>query len=320
MGLIDGTRRAPEALSFFFIFFLLNISHLFAQNVIQSAVPLAAEIFRLEKICRGTASSAPSGSAEERYGAFMGLGRLHRLSGNPESALKAYEGALTVSPGDGRALFEQSRLLISLGEYEMAAIPINAMPGTGLNQELTIQARYLGAMLEAFRSGNTVILAALADDTGFSAYRSPIYYTLWRLSGLASWKNRLTAEYPASPEAKIANGAAEAAATPLWLLFPGRNSITLASTQQPTASTPVQAPAPPPEPAGFLQTGLFSREENAKALADKLKKAGFAAQINRRAANSGDFWAVYVPYGKDMNAEIMKLKNAGFESFPVDKL
>ena len=313
--------RDRKALKFFFIFFLFTFSRLFAQNTVQASPgvnSLADEISRLEKTSGGANASG------ERYNAFMSLARLFRLSGNPEAALKAYEGALTIFPGNGQVLFEQGRLLISLGEFEKAAIAINVMFGDSQNRELIKQGRFLGAMLEAFRSGNTVSLATLADDNEFSEYKSAAYYTLWILSGLSSWKNRLAAELPQSPEAKIANGLVASAITPHWLLFPGRASVTLASAQQPPASPPVQVPVPaaarPPEPAvqeGFLQTGLFSREENARTLAARLLTAGFEAQIKGRTVNGSDYWAVYVPYGKDMNAEIMKLKNAGFEAFPV---
>ena len=337
---IEGMQRNHRSLGFFLIIFLFGFSRIFAQTAAlapASTVPLAAEISRLETICRGTGASPPGGTAEERYNAFMDLARLYRLSGDPEAALKAYEGALTVSPGNGRVLFEQGRLFISLGEYERAATAINAMYGNAQNRELS---RYLAAMLLAFGSGNTSTLSGLAADPEFSGFRSSIYYVLWKLSGLSLWKDRLVAELPQSPEAKIVSGTAELAATPLWFLFPGRNSVTLASIQQPLSSPPaqtpavqtpaVQAPSPqvptataqPPEPSsqGYLQTGLFSREENANVLAERLKKAGFNSQIRTRIVNNNIYWAVYVPHGKDMNAEILKLKNAGFESFPVDKI
>jgi hypothetical protein len=67
----------------------------------------------------------------------------------------------------------------------------------------------------------------------------------------------------------------------------------------------------------LLQTGLFSQEANARALSDRLKKAGFDYEIIRRQVNNADYWAVTVPAGSDMNATIKKLKDSGFESFPL---
>jgi len=319
--------------SLFFLFCYLSVLFpVFGQNSAQNPSPtasLAAEISRLESISSGSGGSSQSGAAQ-RHATYMELARLHQLSGNSEAALKAYEGALALSPGDGNALFEQGRLLISLGEYEKAAVSVSAMLRSSQDRELLVQGRYLGAMLETFRSGNTQVLVALADDPELYEFKSAIYYTLWKFTDLPSWKNRLITEFPQSPEAKIAAGAADSAITPLWLLFPGRDSLTLSAPtpSQPTASqaAPSSTSLPaasasqpvPSEQMQVLQTGLFSREENAQALAERLKKAGFEILISRRQVNGNEYWAVYVPYGNDMNAAIMKLKDAGFESFPVD--
>ena len=328
--------------------FLFVSFRLFAQNVVlipQGTVSLAAEISRLEKICSDIQNGTTRITSLECYNAYMDLARLYRLSGNPEGTLRSYEGALTVSPGDNRALLEQGRFLISLGEHEKASAVINVILGNSQNRDFFIQGKYLAAMLEAFRSGGTLFLAALADDPEFSKYRSSIYYTLWKLSAVPSWKNRLTSEFPRSPEARIVNGELNSPPTPLWLLFPGRDSIafvnaesntigtsgqlsagetsaqrTPSQTVVPAASLTQSIPAETPAAAQqiqVLQTGLFSREENAQALAERLRKAGFAPQITRRRVNGDEFWAVYVPGGNDINSSIMKLKDAGFESFPI---
>ena len=306
-----------------FLFFII-FSPLFAQNT--AAVSLAGEISRLEKL-----STAVS-SAQERYKAFMDLARLYQLSGNSESVLKAYEGALAVSPGDGRALLEQGRFLISLGEYEKADAAINALLVGNRDKDLLIQGQYLAALLEAFRSGNLSPLAAMAEDPDFAEYRSSMYYTLWKLTGLTSWKSRLTTEFPQSPESKIVSGGVDSAATPLWLLFPGRSGLDISSPAAPAvpvsppvpAIAPVSVPDPAASPAGnpaasalVLQTGLFSKEENAQVMAERLKKAGFTPQISRRSVNNTGYWAVLVSGGMDMNATLKKLKDAGFDAFPI---
>ena len=335
--------------SFFtFLLFFYAFFPLFAQNDPSGALSLAAETSRLEKIAFGVNGNIHAGAAStERYNAFLDLARLYLLSGNPEAALQAYTELLTVFPGDYRALLRQARLLLSLGEYEKAGAALNAVLSQSQDRDFIIQGQYLGALLEAFSSGNTGNLAILADDPDFAEYRSGMYYTLWKLSGLSSWKDRLTAEFPQSPEAKIAAGGIDSAPTPLWLLFPGRDSLALAPAQ--AAPSPVSAPAPAASSSGIipaasiipsipaapqdngksggpveaavqtrvLQTGLFGKEENARALAEKIRKAGFESQIVKRQVNGNDYWAVYVPCGNDENVTIKKLKDAGFESFPT---
>jgi len=133
---------------------------------------------------------------------------------------------------------------------------------------------------------------------------------------------------PQSPEAGIAGGKVLPSASPLWLLFPGRESISpnQAAPAAPAAQTPVpQITAAPPSvsqmPAthtSLLQTGLFSRQENAQTQADNLKKAGFAPEVFPRQVNGANYWAVGVPYGNDMSSMIRRLKDAGFDSFPIN--
>jgi hypothetical protein len=299
----------------------------------QSAVPLASELSRLEKLI-------PGASTRERYDAYISLAQLHRLSGDHEAALKAYEGALALFPQDGNALLEQARLLISLGEYEKATAAAAELSRPEQEKEFYLAGRYLGAQAEAFLSGNILALAALVADPDFSAYLGAIYYTIWRLSDLSSYKNLLTLELPQSPEAGIAGGKVIPAITPLWLLFFGRESIAFNEASAPQAPTPVtpvaQAPIPPPSQAPqppvleapvsqapvshtpVLQTGLFSRPENAQAHAETLKKAGFTAEIFPRQVNGVSYWAVGVPYGSDMSSMIRNLKDAGFEAFPIN--
>jgi len=317
--------------AFFSIFFLFPLFTLPGQTNV-SVVSLSSEIFRLETLASGAAVGAVVPSPRDRFNAFLTLAHLHKLSGNHQAALRAYEGALSLFPNDGRALLEQGRFLISIGEYERATVVINSLPRGG---EFELAGRYLGAKLVAFRSGYTRHLSALADDPDFAQYRSGIYYTLWRLTGLDSYQTRLIAEFPRSPEAGIAGGRVNPAATPLWLLFPGRDSVVF-SPAPPSLAITAPAPAPatpaPPAPAlaaaaagsaetaatgSFLQAGLFSQEANAVSFAQRIRSAGFEPRIIPRQVNGRDHWAVGVNGGSDTNIMIRRLRDAGFESFPV---
>jgi len=327
LQLFSAPLRALREI-FLSLILLFSFSFLYAA---ENPLSLSSEITRLEKIGSSAVSS------QERYNAFLTLAKLYQLSGNNESALKAWENALKINNNDGRSLLEKGRLLISAGEYEKALEPLAAILTGNYAKALLLEARFLIAQLEAFHSGNLRPLAALADDADFSEYRRLIYYTLWKIDQNPAWKALLTKDFPLSPEAKIASGTSGAnsktlsAQTPLWLLFPGRENIDLIPSVPATTPAPapaqsaaVPAPAPPattapPTAKGstVLQTGLFSREENARVLSEKINKAGFQSVIQTKQQNGASFWAVYVPTGADMNATIKKLKDAGFESFPV---
>jgi tetratricopeptide (TPR) repeat protein len=279
----------------------------------QSAVPLALEFSRLERL-------STSASPREQYDAYMSLAQLHRLSGDPEAALKACEGALALFPLDGKALLEQARLLISLGEYEKASAAAAGLLIPEQDKEFFLAGRYLGAQAEAFLSGNVQALAALANEPDFYEYLGAICYTIWRLLDLSSYRDYLTSELPLSPEAGIAGGKVLPAATPLWLLFPGRESITLSPGQVVPAAPAAQSQVPqaPVSHTSALQTNIYSRLENAQAHAEDLRKAGFAPEILQRHVNGNTYWAVVIPYGDDMGSMIRRLSDAGFESFPIE--
>jgi tetratricopeptide (TPR) repeat protein len=283
-----------------------------AQN--SGGTSLASEIERLEKNALTPA---------QKNNALAGLGRLYRLSGSREMAAQSYAGAARSDPAniDGASLLEAVKLYISLGEYGEAEAGVNALlSARGMSESVLSRARLLKAELEAFSTGNTGSLAALAADPAYAFCRSGIYYTLWRLSGAVAWKTKLLAEYPHSPEALTAGDASGVilAASPQWFLFPGRDAVVLSAPE-------VVSPGAAPQNAGtaassggtVLQTGLFGKEENAKAMASRLSGAGFTPRIVRRRVNNTDYWAVTVPAAPDTGKTVLALKDAGFESFPV---
>jgi cell division septation protein DedD len=66
-----------------------------------------------------------------------------------------------------------------------------------------------------------------------------------------------------------------------------------------------------------LQIGLFRREENAKALMKRLGAAGFKAELMRRIVGTDEYFAVTVAGGDEADKTALRLKDAGFESFPL---
>jgi hypothetical protein len=228
-----------------------------------------------------------------------------------------------------------------MGEWTEAAAALKPLlkgadsDAPGGKGPVPLWAQYLDACFRAWTSGDVSALGALVERAEYAEMKSVIYYTLWKtLAGTASaesWKTRLLAEFPHSPESRIAaaesGGAAQTSTAnvsgrprALWLLLPGRNGFSF--TQSPSGSAALVpadgiSPGGTPVPAKTLQTGLYSSEANARIQADRLIKAGFSPSLVRRPANNAEYWAVTVPAGQDVNRTIAELKNAGFESFPV---
>ncbi|MDR1445711.1 MAG: SPOR domain-containing protein [Treponema sp.] len=313
-------------LSFPAFLFLLLLFSGFPLRAQEGGVPLGAEIQRIEKNLKSGAFSPA-----EKHQALVKLARLQELSGNLESAAKTWGEAAVAEQGgqDEKSLLRKARCLAAMGDWEGASALVSQGGGDP-------EARYLEAQIEAFRSSDTSALLALLDYPGFAEIRPLIYFSLWKITGNGSWSSRLYSEYPESPEGRIAageradqgSGGAGAKAdknpavyikpSPLWLLIPGRDSFSLEPV--PSASTAQNARTVSPA-AGretLLQTGLFGREANARSQAARLAEKGFAAELSRRTVNGNEYWAVLVKAGQDTNRMILSLRDAGFESFPVE--
>jgi hypothetical protein len=300
----------------------------------------------------------PGLPAAELHECLTRLGRLFLLSGNLEGAADAFNRAAFANPQnrDDRSLLDAVRCYLALGEREKAESGIQMVLVSGRDPAQVREARFLGGLSYAFGFGNTQVLASLLSDAGETGavavdpsllplaeqtgQKSNILYTLWKITGNESYRTRLSTEYPSSPEAKSLDEDPRrqiaGASSAMWLLFPGRSAVSL---DTPVIREPARAEDPPPAVSGaantaaqaapkpeaavsaaavVLQTGLFGREENAQAMADRLKKAGFTPLVSRRAVNGVPYFAVSVnaPPG-GVNAMILRLKDSGFEAFPV---
>jgi tetratricopeptide (TPR) repeat protein len=282
----------------------------------RGGVLFAAEMGGIEKKL-----GDPALSPTERRGNLIRRARLLTLAGNIEGAAQSWTEAAFAEPGtrDDESLLAGARCLMALGEFDQAEAHVRTILLTGVDKLSLAGARFLNAQIEAFKSGGAAALEALTANPDYADIKPALWYTLWRISGAEAYKQRLLEEYPASPEAGILRGALGSPALALWLLFPGREDAPRAAgaNRAEAAAGTEAAGATEAEPAGVLQTGLFSAEENARAMAERLRNAGFSPALHLRRVNDREYWAVSVPPGPDTQQTIMRLKDAGFESFPV---
>ncbi|MDR2049354.1 MAG: SPOR domain-containing protein [Treponema sp.] len=288
-----------------------------------SSVLFSTELQSIEKKLASPLSPA------EKNRVLRDMARLMELSGNIEAAARAWsEAARAVSDYD--ALVKSAACLAAVGEFDAALGVLKTVlqasaSGPVSAAESGLRARYLAALIEAFRSGETSALSSLLPDAAFLAYKPAVYYSIWKISGDAASRNRLLSEFPQSPEAlALKDGSVVGAPTALWLLgFPSSGSPPgqSAGTGLPEQRLPAESVVlPAAESSGgpvMLQAGLFGREENAQTLAGRLRNAGFAPVISTKTVNGTAYWAVGVPPGTDHNVTILLLKDAGFEAFPV---
>jgi len=306
----------------------------------QTGVSLEAEIQNIERTVSGQGITAA-----QKHEALVRLARLRQLSGDIEGAARNWLEAAAAIPGqvDDDALLSCAYCLAAMGEWDKAAAALEPLLSK------SARARFLSASINAIKTGNVSGLSALADSGEYSGMKSEIFFMLWKTSRAdtaETWRRRLAAEFPQTPEGRLAASSASAVTvktSPFWLFVSGYDSLPLMETAQaarpPPASQPASATAsapvasqpsapqpasqtatvpavtqpPAPQSTARLQTGLFSRQENANAHMAALRRAGFSPSLEQRGAN----WAVTVPQGADQSGSIRELREAGFESFPV---
>jgi len=281
----------------------------------QNGVSLEAEIQNIEKTAAGKGISAV-----ERHDALVRLARLRQLSGDIEGAAKNWLEAAAAIPGnvDDDALLACAYCLAAMGEWDRASAALSPLLAK------SARARFLDTAVKAVKTGDVSLLSAIASDPDYSQMKSQIYFLLWKISRTETsdfWRQRLIAEFPQSPEGRIAETAGVAVSgssavivtpNPFWLLLGGYEPQPVVKSETASAENAVPT-AQVPASGARLQTGLYTRRDNAEAQIANLKKAGFSPTLEQR----GEKWAVVVPAGADQSRAIRDLKNAGFDSFPV---
>lgn len=256
---------------------------------------------------------------------FSALARLQELLGEYSAAAASWTAAAYAEKGrrDDAALIESARCFISIGEFERASAAVKTVLLTGTEARDTQRARLWGAYAAAFAGepGASDLLRVFAADPAFSADHSVVLFLLWRLFDDETARNRLLQEFPASAEALAIQGNRVGPAVgPLWVLPLHRETLrTTSRSVSPTPQETATDQAPPVVSArgGGLQVGLFRSEPNANALVSRLEGAGFKASIVSRTVDGIAYFAVVVSPGASEADTIMRLKDAGFEAFPV---
>jgi len=292
-----------------------------AQDTNPKTSDLAGELRRLE-----TESRLPEKSGAQRRVLLTELAYLCRLTGDLEGAAAAFSDAAFAETGrrDDTALLDAAECQAAQGEWDKAAANVKTVLLTGRAEPQVLRARYLGAQIEALSPAGSGIgtLASFLDDPSFAVRRPGTLFLLWRISGDPLYRDRLLGDHGESPEALIvasdsAKSDVSLKLTPFWFLFPGRESLTVDSgddkSPQPGA-TPAVAAA---EGTVFLQIGLFRGEENAQDLVKRLSAKGFTASLVARSVRGEKLIAVTVDPGSDIDATTLRLKDAGFEAFPL---
>ena len=262
------------------------------------------------------------GSLSQRQDALLEQARLCFLSGKLEEAALLYEEAAVVNGAlRDRALFEAARSHLLMGETQKSrALLLKISTNAGI---LWNKAQLLIFLGSSFESGNVekASLEKLIGDPKLTDYVPFLYWWSWFITGEESYQRLLVQQYPSSLFRAWADSPPKGAPITLlpralWLLgapaaFASQNTLGI-----PRELTPSQEDAPS---RSYVQVGLFSREANARELQNKLQSRGFpTATIILRTIQNVPYWSVVIPAAQDdVSLLVLKLKDAGYEGFPI---
>jgi tetratricopeptide (TPR) repeat protein len=256
---------------------------------------------------------------EGKKSALEALARLQEMAGNYAGAAESWLVASSAGPSDPDAVFSAVRCLIAVGESPRAIAELDSLAkllsDPAVSAKAALHKAYAGAFLrEAGAAGD---LRSFAVSDSYAGDRPTILFLLARLYGDRAAAERLSAEFPASPEAGVlASGGVRLAAGPHWFIAADRSAVVLKAGETEKGA---EEEKPQPSAAGptALQVGLFREEKNARTLAERLTAKGFSVSVSPRTVGAATHHAVTVDPGASAEETAMRLKDAGFESYPL---
>ncbi|MBN1243767.1 MAG: SPOR domain-containing protein [Spirochaetales bacterium] len=311
----------------------------------EAALDEAADVDELvalvDRFGPGLADHAARFEAWERAAATL------ELAGRYDEAAERYGKAAAAIAGktDAVALLASATCWLQAGECKrsMAMAELAALSST--DRDLDWRADLVlawGSVCSGDASRARSFLSALTGRAGDPDRKAAVLLLSWALSegeARSSLAAELAASFPGSPEALVAAGVN--APSPFWYLaFPrpattgtgvgarvpapapsagAGTSPTVATPEAPAATSPSGGSVEASGPRAY-QIGLFSEKGNADRLASDLRKRGFEVALeSRERPGSAPALAVLVPVraGTDPAALLLKLKDAGFEAWPI---
>lgn len=277
------------------------------------------------------------------------------LTGRWEEAAARYEEAAFAAPGqrDMDSLLSAARAWLAAGETEKALSILRILGVASTDAGVRTRSLILEGWARLFEGSAAEARSLAARAASATPDRESLLSALTLLWAASEGRSREEAgarirkEFPGTPEAAMAGGGPVPPAAH-WLLTPAaggakppdaptpgtvaaaapKPSGTAPAPEEPRASPAADAPGPaapapasgsPPESSRVkaFQTGAFSDESNAALLVRELSGKGFEVVVERRERGGKPLWVVLVPPGPDSQATLLRLKDSGYEAYPI---
>lgn len=332
-----------------FLLFFAVLSSAFAESaasVIKKAVARSGEegVSLSEVLVQVEQAAAAAQSDSDRRSLYSFLGSLTESAGLYEEASKWYALAagIAAAPAAGTQAMTSEQLVLAAvrsalcgGVYQTAESYLPSIRSSK-NQETLAFARLYTVWAWLCRSETQddmaepyALLESYATMESMEPVRPAVYLTLWYLTQDDNWSGRLLSEYPTSPEMSIVSGDASIYPSPFWYFLPKEQSLAelpaSGTTSEPNKAASSKstkedsAAAASGEKNKILchQLGFFRNSENAGNLMERVRSAGFSPMLSEEKRSSGTVYYVVTVPDDGSDTMGLRLKTAGFESYPV---
>ena len=281
----------------------------------------------------------------EKRALYAYLGSLQELLCNYRDAELCYVQAAGIAAGNAEGMPKKSserlvldavRTALCAGEADSALSYLNSAVRNSKSEEIQAQIKLyeqwakLSLADDLAKAEEPIALLKTYENlSSMKSVKHSVLLTLWYTTGEKKYSEALVKEFPSSPEAGIVTGKVQILPTPFWFFLPknsgaeilsdsdliGKNAEKVVKAEEKTAEKPVEKTSEPKYKR--LQLGLFRDKNNSTAFVNRLKEKGFDAYIQEETKESGTtYYLVLVDENSDGNMSL-KLKSAGFESYPV---
>jgi len=291
----------------------------FAASVLSAAATLGTiddELWLLETLAPKAAA------ADQRKILVSQRASMLELAGRYADAAAVWESAVALIPGkpDSGALLSAAACKLAAGDADGAAGLVTALSFSSTDAETAALADVLAGWIALSRGDWERAVASArkgADSASGRVAMAALYLGCAATDGAERelFSGALSKRFPAVLDDPVVSS--------LSLLMASTKTVAAAAAKPvaPPAAMTAGATAESVEPVGptrYYQIGAFKDQANAQTLAQKLQSLGLSAAYRLRSKK--DLYVVFVESGADSEATILKLKDAGYEAWPLDGL
>ena len=336
-------KRIIKFFASFFIFFLA-VPCLFAQDAAETIEKAVARsngenVMLSDIISQVEKAAANAKTDSDRRSLYTFLGTLTERAGLYEASCRWYASAAGIAapPAPGTPVFTSEQLVLAAvraalggGDYETAETYLASVRGSKNNETIafvrlyTVWAWLCRAETQDDLVEPVALLESYVNMASMSQVQPSVCLTLWYVTGDSKWALQLTEKYPLSPESSVVSGKAQVLPSPFWYFLPReKTAMTIEDSDDHIKSSPsLPASKSSNESNGSNvivchQLGFFRNRENADKLVQRVSAAGFSPSVSEEKRASGTVYYVVTVPDDGSPSMGLRLKTAGFESYPV---